>query len=336
MDGELVLLGHGGGGELTRRLIADHILPRFANPALDPLTDGAVLANPGGRLCVTTDASVVTPLNFPGGCIGRLAVCGTVNDLAVMGARPLALTLSLIIEEGLPFAELDRQLDAAAAAAREAGVPIVTGDTKVVERRRGDGLLISTAGVGVLADGVELSPRRVQAGDAVLVSGRIAEHGLAVMACREGLAFKTPVVSDVAPVLRLCAALLTLGAELRFMRDPTRGGLAGVAADLAEDGAVGVELDERAIPISPACRHAAELLGLDPLAVANEGKLVVVVAGAAADRALALLRADPLGRDAAIIGRITAATPPLAELKTAAGGRRIVQRPHGEELPRIC
>ncbi len=336
MVGELILLGHGGGGELTRRLIAEHILPRFANPALDPLTDGAVLANPGGRLCVTTDASVVQPIFFPGGDIGRLAVCGTVNDMSVMGARPLALTLSLIIEEGLSFAELDRVLDSAAAAAREAGVPIVTGDTKVVERRRGDGLMLSTAGLGVLPDGVDLSPRRVRPGDAILVSGRIAEHGLAVMACREGLAFSTPVVSDVAPLGRLCAALLTLGEGLRFMRDPTRGGVAGVAADLAEDGAVGVELDEQHIPISPAARHAAELLGLDPLAVANEGKIIAVVAAADAERALALLRADPLGREAAIIGRITAATPPLAEMLTAAGGRRIVQRPHGEELPRIC
>jgi hydrogenase expression/formation protein HypE len=333
---DIVLLGHGGGGELTRRLIADHILPRFKNPALDPLTDGAVLANPGGRICVTTDASVVQPIFFPGGDIGRLAVCGTVNDLSVMGARPLALTLSLIIEEGLPFSELDRVLDSAAAAAREAGVPIATGDTKVVERRRGDGLMLSTAGVGVVADGVELSPRRVRPGDAVIVSGRIAEHGLAVMACREGLAFQTPIVSDVAPIHRLCAALLTLGDGLRFLRDPTRGGVAGVAADLAEDAGVGVILDERRIPISPAVRHAAELLGLDPLAVANEGKLVAVVDGAVADQAVALLRADPLGRDAAIIGRIVAATPPLAELTTAAGGRRIVQRPHGEELPRIC
>lgn len=336
MDGKIVLLGHGGGGELTRQLIADHILPRFANPALDPLTDGALLANPGGRLCVTTDASVVQPLFFPGGDIGRLAVCGTVNDLAVMGARPLGLTLSLVIEEGLPFADLDRVLDSAAAAAREAGVPIVTGDTKVVERRRGDGLILSTAGIGVVADGVDLSPRQARPGDAILVSGRIAEHGLAVLAQRDGLAFRTPIASDVAPLHRLCAALLTLGGDLRFLRDPTRGGMAGVCADLAEDAGVGVELDERRIPISPAARHAAELLGLDPLAVANEGKLVAVVAGAAADRALAILRADPLGRDAAIIGRVTGATPPLAELITAGGGRRIVQRPHGDELPRIC
>lgn len=336
MAGDVVLLGHGGGGELTRQLIAQHILPRFANPALDPLTDGALLPNPGGRICVTTDASVVQPLFFPGGDIGRLAVCGTVNDLAVMGARPLGLTLSLIIEEGFAFADLDRVLDSVAAAACEAGVPIVTGDTKVVGRGRGDGLILSTAGVGVVADGIELSPRRVRPGDVVLVSGRLAEHGLAIMAVREGLAFRTPLVSDVAPLGRLCQALLVLGPDLRFLRDPTRGGVAGVVADLAEDARVGVVLDERALPLLPAARHAAELLGLDPLAVANEGKVVIVCAAAAAERALAILRADPLGRDVAVIGAVTAAERPLAELATAGGGRRIIRRPHGDELPRIC
>ena len=323
---DVILLGHGGGGELTRQLIAEHILPRFANPALDPLTDGALLPNPGGRLCVTTDASVVQPLFFPGGDIGRLAVCGTVNDLAVMGARPLGLTLSLIIEEGFAFSELDRVLDSIAAAAREAGVPIVTGDTKVVGRGRGDGLILSTSGVGVVADGVELSPRRVQPGDVVLVSGRLAEHGLAIMAVREGLAFRSPLVSDVAPLGQLCQALLALGPDLRFLRDPTRGGVAGVVADL----------DERSLPLLPAARHAAELLGLDPLVVANEGKVVIVCAAAVAERALAILRQDPLGQDAAIIGAVVAAARPLAELATTGGGRRIIRRPHGDELPRIC
>jgi hydrogenase expression/formation protein HypE len=336
MSQDRVLLAHGGGGELTRRLIAEHIRPRLANPALDELTDGALLANPGGRLCVTTDASVVTPLFFPGGDIGRLAVSGTVNDLAVMGATPLALMQTLVIEEGLPLATLDRVLDSIAATAAEAGVPVVAGDTKVVERRVGEGLFISTAGVGVVATGVELGLKRIRPGDRVLISGRIADHGLAVMAQREGMSFQTTVKSDVAPLNRLCAALVAIGNGLRFLRDPTRGGLAGVLADLAEDTGLSVEVEESAIPIAPATRHAAEMLGLDPLVVANEGKLVIVCSPAAADAALAACRADPHGRHAALIGTVTTAAPPLAELITAAGGRRIVQRPYGEELPRIC
>ena len=334
---ERIVLAHGGGGELTRRLLADHIVPRLANDLLNPLTDSAVLPRPAGRICVTTDAFVVQPLEFPGGDIGRLAVAGTVNDLAVMGAVPKALSLALVIEEGLAVRTLDRIVDSIAATADEAGVAIATGDTKVVERRGGDGLTITTAGVGELPDGLVLDAGRLEPGDAILITGRIAEHGLAVMSARKGLAFRTELVSDAAPLGGLATCLLTGHDGVRFLRDPTRGGLAGVLADIAEQTRLGIEIDEQAVPISPSARHAAELLGLDPLTVANEGKIVAVVAADESQRVLAACREHPLGRHAAILGRCTEASDwPLVELITLAGGRRIVQRPYGEELPRIC
>ena len=334
---ERIVLAHGGGGELTRRLLAERVLPKLANDLLDPLTDAAVLARPGGRVCMTTDAFVVQPLEFPGGDIGRLAVCGTVNDLAVMGAVPIALSLALILEEGLPLAALDRIVASIAAAAAEAGVVVATGDTKVIEHGGSGGLTITTAGLGELADGVALSTGTIAPGDAILVTGRIAEHGLAVMSARQGLGLRTDLRSDVAPLGGLARAMLGTGGAVKFLRDPTRGGLAGVLADLAEATRLGVEIDEAAVPISPAARHAAELLGLDPLTVANEGKIVAVVAAADVEKVLAACRAHPLGAKAAAIGRIgPAADWPLVELITRAGGRRIVQRPYGEELPRIC
>jgi hydrogenase expression/formation protein HypE len=242
----------------------------------------------------------------------------------------------MVIEEGLDMTVLDAVVGSIAAAAAEAGVPVATGDTKVIEHRRGDGLILTTAGVGELAEGVALSAGRIAAGDVVLVSGRIAEHGLAVLSAREGLAFETEIRSDVAPLNGLVAALLAGGVEVKFLRDPTRGGLAGVCVDLAEATGLSVELEEPAIPLSPAARRAAEMLGLDPLTIANEGKLVAVCPAADADHALAVLRANPLGRRAAVIGRFTDAAPPLVELITHAGGRRMVTRPYGEELPRIC
>ncbi len=331
-----IVLAHGGGGELTRKLIEEHIVPRLGNPLLDPLTDGAVLDVPAGRLALTTDAYVVTPLEFPGGDIGRLCVCGTVNDLAMMAAAPLALSLALVIEEGLPLAVLDRVLDSIAAAARDADVRIATGDTKVVERARGDGLYITTAGVGAVRENANLSADRIAEGDIVLLSGRVAEHGLAVMAAREDLGIATRIVSDVAPLNGLVRDLLDSGADVKFLRDPTRGGVAGVLADLSEQTRLTVEVTEAAIPLSPAARHMAELLGLDPLHIANEGKLLAVVPAADAPRALAAMRNHPLGKDAAAIGTFTASAPPLVELLTRSGGRRIVQRAYGEELPRIC
>ena len=331
-----IVMAHGGGGELTRRLVAEHMLPELGNELLNPLTDGAVLGRPGGRICITTDAFVVQPLEFPGGDIGRLAVCGTVNDLAVMGARPLALSLAMVMEEGLPIATLDRMVASIAASAEEADVVIAAGDTKVVERRSGDGLIITTAGIGELRDDVNLDVGRIRPGDVVMVTGRIAEHGLAVMSAREHFAFETELRSDVAPLADLVKCLLDSAADVKFMRDPTRGGLAGVLADLVEETRLTIEIEEETVPISPVALHMAEMLGLDPLTVANEGKCVAVVAAEHAERALRACRSHPLGADAAIVGRFTEAVPPLVELITRAGGRRMVNRPYGEQLPRIC
>ncbi len=333
---ERIVLAHGGGGELTQRLLAERVFPKLGNALLDPLTDSAVLDVPAGRLCLTTDAFVVQPLEFAGGNIGDLAVCGTVNDLAVMGAVPQALSLAMIIEEGLDLAVFDRVIDSIAAAARRAGVVVATGDTKVVERGRGDGLMITTTGVGLVREGVAIDAARIEAGDVIVITGNIADHGLAVMARREGLAFETTLASDVAPLNGLIGAILATGADVKFMRDPTRSGVAGLLADLAEAAALSIEIDEAAVPISAAARHAAELLGIDPLTVANEGKCVLVVPAGDADRVLAACRGHELGSAAAVIGQLINAQPPLVELITRMGGRRIIQRPYGEELPRIC
>ena len=329
-------MAHGGGGELTRRLLEERIIPKLANDLLDPLDDAAVLTIDAARLCFTVDAHVVQPLEFPGGDIGRLAVCGTVNDLAVMGARPVALSLALVLEEGLEIAVLDRIVDSIASSAKEAEIVIATGDTKVVERGRGDGMTITTSGIGEMIEGVDLDAGRVEPGDIVVVTGNIAEHGLAVMAAREGLGIDTDIVSDIAPLGGLVAAMCASGADMKFLRDPTRGGLAGVLCDLSESAGLTVEIDEASVPSSAVARHTAELLGLDIFTVPNEGKCVAVVAPGDEERLLAALRADPLGKDAAAIGRFTEATPPIVELLTRAGGRRMIRRPYGEELPRIC
>lgn len=338
-----IVIAHGGGGELMARLIRTRLLPPLRNERLAPLTDGAVLAWPAGDLVFTTDSYVVTPLEFPGGDIGRLAVAGTVNDLAVMGAEPVALSLGLILQEGLPLALLDRVVASIAATAREAGVAIVTGDTKVIERRAGadlalgrEGLFINTAGVGRRRAGVQLGLERVAAGDMIVVNGPIGEHGLAVMSVRSGIEFESTLRSDVAPLGGLVARVLQAGADVKFLRDATRGGLAGVLADICEGCGLSVEIDESRVPLSSTARHAAEMLGLDPLTVANEGKCVIVAAAESAERVLAACREDPLGREAAVIGQVREAVPPLVELITRAGGRRVVQRPYGEELPRIC
>ena len=331
-----IVLAHGGGGELMQTLIRTHIVPRLRNPLLESLADGAVLGRVSGEIVFTSDAFVVTPLEFPGGDIGRLAVCGTVNDLAMMGARPLALSLAMVLEEGTPLALVDRVLDSIAQAAREAHTCIATGDTKVVERRDGSGMILTTAGVGERLAGAELGTARIQPGDRLIINGPIAEHGLSIMSVREGFAFETVLRTDAAPLNGLVEAVLAVGGALRFMRDPTRGGLAAVLADIAEETGLSVEVDEAAVPLSPVARHAAELLGLDPLAVANEGKVLLCVAETAVQRVLEILRGHPLGAHAAEIGRIVATAPPLVELITAAGGRRVVRRPYGEELPRIC
>jgi hydrogenase expression/formation protein HypE len=323
------------------RLIREHLLPPLRNERLAALTDGAVMPWSGGDVVFTTDSYVVTPLEFPGGDIGRLAVAGTVNDLAVMGAEPVALSLGLILEEGLPLETLDRIVASLAATAREAGVEIATGDTKVVERRTGStalppGMFINTAGIGRLRPGVQLGLQRVAPGDVILVNGRIAEHGLAIMSVRSGIEFASKLRSDAAPLNGLIARLFESGADIKFLRDATRGGLAGVLADILETSGLTIEIDEPSVPLSATARHAAEWLGLDPLTVANEGKIVIVVAQRDAPRVLAACHAHPLGEDAAVIGHVVERHPALVELITRAGGRRIVQRPYGEELPRIC
>ncbi|MCK5796147.1 MAG: hydrogenase expression/formation protein HypE [Deltaproteobacteria bacterium] len=338
MTDERIQLAHGGGGDATRTLIEELILPRLGNPLLNPLTDAAIIpVDDVGKICITTDASVVQPLEFPGGDIGRLAVSGTVNDLAVMGATPRALTLSMIIEEGLEKAQLIRILDSVAATAAEAGVVVAAGDTKVIEHGSGDGLYLATAGVGLLRPGIDLGLPRVAVGDLVCVTGDIADHGLALMALREGLSIDSALESDVAPLADLAAALCDLGEGLRFLRDPTRGGLAGVLVDIAEGSECSVEVDESAIPIAGPTHHIAELLGLDPLVVANEGKLVAVIAPELEEAFLKACHAHPRATRAAVIGRVVASVPPpLVELVTGIGGRRIVRRAYGEELPRIC
>jgi hydrogenase expression/formation protein HypE len=333
--GDRVLLAHGEGARLTRRLIRDEILAALDNDYLRPLADAAVLPPVAGRLVFTTDGHAVSPLFFPGGDIGRLAVCGTVNDLAVCGATPLYLSLGLIVEEGLPLADLRRVLRSVAAAARECGVAVVTGDTKVVPRGAADGLFLHTAGVGRLADGVTLGAGLIRPGDAVLVSGTVGDHGLAVLAAREGFA-DTGLVSDTAPVHTLTAALLASGAAVRFLRDPTRGGVSAVLHEAASAAGVGVELDEAAVPLSPAVRGAAELFGLDPLYVANEGKLVAVVSGESAEAALACLRSQPLGRAAARIGTVTDGPAGEVLVRGPLGQLRALDEPSGAPLPRIC
>lgn len=338
-DKEHIQLAHGGGGELTAELVEGVILPALGGPQRPGgLTDGAIVPVGGVKFAFTTDGYVVRPLEFPGGDIGKLAVIGTVNDLAVMGARPLVMSLSLVIREGLEIALLGRLLKSAGRAAREAGVSIVTGDTKVVERDASDGLVVTTAGIGVVSDKAALGFHRVTAGDRIILSGPLGEHALAVMSQRRGLGFSSDLVSDCASLAPLTASLLeSFGEDVHFMRDPTRGGLAAVLADLAEGTGRNVEVLEAAIPVNRAARAAAEMLGLDLLAAANEGKLIAVVAASAAERAVETLARHDMAAHASVIGTVGESSDnPLVELLTPIGGRRIVQRPYGEELPRIC
>jgi len=316
--------------------------PHARNPGSLPPTGGLASAWDGpaptfsGRLVTSTDCHVVSPLFFPGGDIGCLSVHGTINDVAMMGARPLALTAGFIIEEGFPLADLDRIVASMAAAARAAGVPVAAGDTKVVERGKGDGVFITTTGIGILPPDVELSGRRARPGDAILLSGSIGDHGMAIMSQRENLSFDAPIESDTAALHELVAALLESGADVRCLRDPTRGGLATTLNEIAKQSGAGMMLDEAAIPVKPAVAAACEFLGLDPLYVANEGKLVAIVAPADAERALAALRAHPLGRAAARIGSVQADAHHFVQMTTIMGGRRIVDWLTGEQLPRIC
>ncbi|MCU0841674.1 MAG: hydrogenase expression/formation protein HypE [Thiobacillaceae bacterium] len=329
-------MSHGGGGRAMAQLIAELFARHLGNEYLAQGNDGACLPAAGGRLVMTTDSHVVSPLFFAGGDIGCLSVHGTVNDVAVMGATPLWLAAGFILEEGFPLADLARIVESMAHAAREAGVRLVAGDTKVVEQGKGDGVFITTTGVGVLPEGVHLSGDLARPGDAVLVSGSVGDHGVAIMSQRENLAFDTPIRSDTAALNGLTAAMLASGAALRVMRDPTRGGLAATLNEIAHQSGVGIHLDEAAIPVRPEVEAACELLGLDPLNIANEGKLIAVCAAADAERLLAAMRAHPLGREAAAIGRVTEDAHCFVQMKTRFGGRRMVDWLSGEQLPRIC
>jgi hydrogenase expression/formation protein HypE len=331
---ERILLAHGGGGILMKELV--ELIVKKLGTAGGPLQDSATLTAEAGRIAFTTDSFVVSPLFFPGGDIGRLAVCGTVNDLAMSGARPAWLSLAFIIEEGLPFETFERILDSIAAAAREASVAVVTGDTKVVERGKADGVFINTAGVGTIPSGVEVSSASAQAGDVVLINGRIGEHGLAIMSRREGIDFGSELRSDTAPLSNLTAPLLARVPSVHSMRDATRGGLASILNEIAADSNVCIRLVEESIPVSEAVRKGCELMGYDPLHIANEGKFVAVVAKDDADEALAVMRAHPLGAGAARIGDVTPNPPGMVILKTALGGERVVDIPYGDLLPRIC
>lgn len=332
---ERVLMAHGGGGTLSRRLVQEVFLPAFSNVALAPLGDAAVLTLPRERLAFTTDAYVVSPPFFPGGDIGTLAVAGTVNDLAVSGAIPRHLSCAFILEEGLSLDDLRAVVASMARTALEAGVTLVAGDTKVVERGGADGLFITTAGIGELRDLPEGwgEPR---AGDAVLINGPVGDHGFTVLATREGLAFETPLRSDCAPLNGLIDRLFAAGVRVRFMRDATRGGLAAVLNELVSSRPWGAALDGTRIPVTAAARSLGELLGIDPLFVANEGKVVMVVAAEDALLAEQTLKAHPLGTEAAVIGRIEAEIPGLVTVESGFGGGRILDMPLGEQLPRIC
>lgn len=333
-----VEMQHGGGGRAMAQLVEELFVAAFANPALSALNDQAVLAPTAGRLVVATDSHVVSPLFFPGGDIGCLSVHGTVNDVAMAGAEPLYLAAGFILEEGFPLADLARIVESMARAAREAGVAIVTGDTKVVEAGKGDGVFITTTGVGVARAGFETGAARARPGDVLLLSGPIGEHGVAIMACREGLDFDVPIVSDTAALHGLVAALCDAlpPDALRVLRDPTRGGLGATLNEIARAAQLGMRLTEAAIPVCEPVRAACEFLGLDPLYVANEGKLLAIVAPGHADAALAALRAHPLGTGAARIGVCVADAQRFVELETGFGGRRVIDWIAGEQLPRIC
>ncbi|MEZ4770678.1 MAG: hydrogenase expression/formation protein HypE [Caldilineales bacterium] len=336
-DYPTVTLAHGGGGRLTQMLIERMYLPAFANPQLAQQHDGALLEVNGARLAFSTDSFVISPLFFPGGDIGALAVHGTVNDLAMCGAQPLALSAGLILEEGLPMEDLWRVVRSMQAAAQAVGVPIVTGDTKVVDRGKGDGVYINTTGVGLIPDGVQISPTRARPGDLVLVSGAIAVHGIAIMSVREGLEFGTTLASDSAPLHGLVQAMLAAGGEkVHVLRDPTRGGVASALNEIAGAAKVGIRLNETAIPIWDQVRGACEILGLDPLYVANEGKLLAIVAPEAADAVLAGMQAHPLGSEAAVIGEVAHEHRGRVVLRSRIGGARVVDMISGEQLPRIC
>ncbi|MGW6282465.1 hydrogenase expression/formation protein HypE [Kribbella sp. NPDC055071] len=335
-DHPRVVMGHGGGGQLSGELVEHLFLPAFGNPVLGGLTDSAVFMLGDARLAFSTDSFVVQPLFFPGGSIGDLAVNGTVNDLAMSGAQAAYLSCGFILEEGVELSVVGRIAADLGAAAQRAGVTIATGDTKVVDAGHGDGVYINTAGVGLVPAGVDIRPQRAVPGDVVLVSGQIGVHGIAIMSVREGISFGTEVVSDCAPLNGLVSAMLDVCPDVHVLRDPTRGGVATSLNEIAKAAGVGIELTESALPVPETVANACSFLGLDPLYVANEGKLLAIVARDHADAVLAAMRRDPLGADAAVIGQCVEAHPGMVVTRTTFGATRVVDTPIGEQLPRIC
>jgi hydrogenase expression/formation protein HypE len=332
-----ILLAHGGGGQLSYEFIRRHILPRFKNDILAKLGDSAELNLDSNSVCFTADSYVVKPLFFNGGDIGKLAVCGTVNDLAVAGSRPVALALSLIIEEGFEFELLERILDSISRSAKENNVDIVTGDTKTVETGAAEKIFINTAGIGVKLAGVELGAEKIAVGDKIIISGTVGDHGLTIISQREGIEFQSKLESDCAGLAELTCKLLESVSGIEFMRDPTRGGLAAALNEISRISAMSIEIHEPAIPVKPVVQAAADMLGFDVLTIANEGKFIAFVSLQSADECLEICRNHPLGKDANIIGEvIETRDTPIVELVTRIGGRRIVQMPYGRELPRIC
>ena len=330
-----ILLAHGSGGRLSHELIEKRLAPKLSNEFLNKMDDSAILTL-NGRLAFTTDSYVVSPIFFPGGDIGKLAVCGTVNDLSTAGATPLFLSLSLIIEEGLPFDELETIVDSISRAAKEAGIQIVTGDTKVVNRGTADKLFVNTSGIGVIPEGLDISGANAVRGDKIILSGSIGDHGMAVMSQREGLRFRTTIESDCAPLNSLVADILSVTKRIHVMRDPTRGGLATTLNEIASQSGTSIVLEEDKVPLKEAVRGACEILGLDPLYVANEGKMIVIVPSEEAEAILAAMRKNKYGGESAIIGEVTSGIPGRVTMKTILGTSRIVDMLSGELLPRIC
>jgi len=333
---EKIELAHGEGARLTHELISRLFKHYFSNPYLDLLHDAAVLPNPNGRLAFTTDSYVIHPIFFAGGDIGKLAVCGTINDLSMVGAKPLYLTTGYILEEGMPYADLERVVCSMAGTAKEAGVEIVAGDTKVVERGSADKIFINTAGIGWISNEVNLSPGNIREGDKIIVSGSIGDHGMAILCLREGLEFSTSLVSDCAPLNGLVQTILGRHRGVRAMRDPTRGGLATALVELAQSSGLGFEVEERCVPAHESVRAACELLGLDVFYVANEGKLILIVAPEEAEAVLRTMQNHPLGREASMIGQVVERHPQKVALKTILGVRRVMEMLAGAQLPRIC
>ncbi|HEV2096556.1 MAG TPA: hydrogenase expression/formation protein HypE [Chthoniobacterales bacterium] len=331
-----IVLAHGSGGKLSHQLMEKMVLPQFRNELLEPLHDGAIFSIGGQRVAFSTDSYVVNPIFFPGGDIGKLAVHGTVNDLAMCGARPLYLSVGFILEEGTPMEDFWRVVQSMREAAAAASVMLVTGDTKVVDRGKADKIFINTSGIGVIPDGVNISPTRAQPGDKIIISGEMAVHGIAIMSVREGLEFESEIASDTAPLNGLVDAILAANADIHVLRDPTRGGITSALTEISQTAKVGMLLDEARIPISEEVKGACEILGLDPLYVANEGKLLAVVPPDNAARALQAMRQHPLGQNAAIIGEVTVEHPGFVMMKTRVGGTRVVDMLSGEQLPRIC